>query len=157
MPRTLPILLVSSAIAVLAGCSNKTSDSSLIFINTTEAKSMIAQPTGAFGSRGDEVNLWLDPRSPSEYAESHIPGAMSLPFPLIRQDHDSMLRNARTIVLYGNNDNDPIGIAASKRLMELGYKNIYTLRGGFEAWTATGAPTETGEPTQSEEEQAARR
>lgn len=153
-----PKILVAMLLGLtLMGCQNKTSDRDLKFITSFEAVDVISRPTGAFGSRGDSVNLWLDPRTTEEYAEGHIPGALSLPFPAIEQDHESFLRNAGTIVVYDTNWDDVIAVSASKRLMELGYKEVFTLRGGLEAWTADGNPTEKGPPSEATEEQAGRR
>ena len=118
---------------------------------------MLGKPTGAFGSRGETVNIWLDPRTPTEYAEGHIPGAVSLPFPMIEQDHQTLLLNAGTVVVYDTDWDDVIAVCASKRLMELGYSDVYTLRGGLEAWRADGNAVDTGAPTQATEEQAGRR
>ena len=46
--------------------------------------------------------------------------------------------NAATIIVYDTDWNDVIGVSASKRLMELGHSNVYTLQGGIEAWVADG-------------------
>ena len=92
-----------------------------------------------------------------DYEAGHIPGAISLPFPMIEQDHKSYLRNAGTIVVYDTDWDDVIAVSASKRLMELSYKEVFTLRGGLEAWVADGNPVEKGPPSEATEEQAGRR
>ena len=155
MRCTLPIILLG--LLVLSGCDSKTSDRDLEWVTAYQGIDKIAKPTGAFGSRGETVNIWLDPRTPTEYAEGHIPGAVSLPFPMIEQDHQSLLLNAGTVVVYDTNWDDVIAVSASKRLMELGYSDVYTLRGGLEAWTADGNAVDTGAPSEATEEQAARR
>lgn len=153
-----PRFLFALTLALTAlGCQNRTSDRDLQFVPAYKAIDILAQPTGAFGSRGDEVNIWLDARTQEEYAEGHVPGAMSLPFPMIEQDHKSMLRNVGSIVVYDTDWDDVIAVSASKRLMELGYRDVYTLRGGLEAWVADGNAVEKGPPTEKEEEQAGRR
>ena len=156
MPYT-RFLLLLVLIALSAGCAKKTSDRDLKWVTPYQAVDLLAQPTGVFGSLGEDVNLWLDPRTPAEYAEGHIPGAVSLPFPMIEQDHRSMLLNAGTIEVYDTNWDDVIAVSASKRLMEIGYSNVYSLRGGLEAWTADGNAVETGAPSEATEEQAGRR
>ena len=153
-----PFLLITLLFTLTTvGCQNKTSDRDLRFVSSYEAIDILGKATGVFGSQGDEVNIWLDPRSPEEYAEGHIPGALSIPFPLIEQDHKSYLRNAGSIVVYDTDWDDVIAVSASKRLMELGYKEVFTLRGGLEAWVADGNPTEKGAPSEATEEQAGRR
>ena len=155
MPRPIPLLMLCAL--MLAGCSNKTSDRNLRWITAFQGIDMLGKPTGAFGSRGETVNIWLDPRTPTEYAEGHIPGAVSLPFPMIEQDHETLLLNAGAIVVYDTDWDDVIAVSASKRLMELGYSQVYTLRGGLESWRADGNAVDTGAPSQATEEQAGRR
>ena len=156
MRHTLPIVLIG-ALCLAAGCSKKTSDRDLEWVTPYQGMDLLGKATGVFGSRGDTVNIWLDPRTPTEYAAGHIPGAISLPFPMIEQDHKSLLRNAGTIIVYDTNWNDVIAVSASKRLMEIGYSDVHTLRGGLEAWTADGNAVDTGAPSEATEEQAARR
>ena len=151
------IAALVTGLALFSGCSNKTSDRDLKFVSSTSAIELLAQPTGAFGSQGDRVNVWLDPRTEEEYAKAHIPNAISMPFPQIEQDYKSRLLNAATIIVYDTDWNDVIGVSASKRLMELGHSNVYTLKGGLESWVADGQPTASGPPSQSTEEQAGRR
>ncbi|MAJ47658.1 MAG: hypothetical protein CBC35_10395 [Planctomycetes bacterium TMED75] len=149
------VLLLSAT--GLIGCSNKTSDKDLRFVSSARAIELLAQPTGAFGSMGNRVNVWLDPRTEAEYAKAHIPNAISMPFPQIEQDYKSRLVNAATIVVYDTDWNDVIGVSASKRLMELGHSNVYTLKGGIEAWVADGHAVQDGLPTEAVEDQAGRR
>ena len=149
----MPLVLI----ALTTGCAKKTSDRDLEWVTPYQAMDLIGKPTGVFGSIGDDVNIWLDPRTPPEYAEGHIPGAISLPFPMIEQDHESLLRNAGTIVVYDTNWDDVIAVSASKRLMEIGYSNVYSLRGGLEAWVADGNAVDKGAPSEATEHQAGRR
>ena len=151
------ITALVTGLTFLGGCSNKTSDKDLQFVTSTAAIELLAQSTGAFGSQGNRVNVWLDPRTEEEYAKAHIPNAISMPFPQIEQDYKSRLLNAATIIVYDTNWNDVIGVSASKRLMELGHSNVYTLKGGLESWIADGQPTSSGPPSEATEEQAGRR
>lgn len=147
---------LASALAAAGGCSSGTSDRDLQFVTSMEAMQILEQKTGAFGSIGDTVNVWLDPRTLEEYEEGHIPRAISLPFPEIEQSYESRLRSAASIVVYDTNWNDVIAVSASKRLMELGHSNVYTLKGGLEAWIADGQDVAKGAPTEAVEEQAGR-
>ena len=150
----LALLLGGSA---LTGCKNSTSDKDLKFVDSTRAIELLEVRTGAFGSRGTRVNVWLDPRTVTEYEKAHIPGAISMPFPRIEQDAKSRLVNAATIIVYDTDWDDVIGVSASKRLMELGHSEVYTLRGGIEAWVADGHQVTSGPPTEAVENQAGRR
>jgi 3-mercaptopyruvate sulfurtransferase SseA len=40
--------------------------------------------------------------------------------------------------VYGTSHDDTIAKAASKRLMELGFDDVYTLKGGLESWKSAG-------------------
>ena len=155
----MPALITTLAVglAMFGGCSNKTSDRNLKFVSSSAAIELLAQPTGAFGSQGNRVNVWLDPRTEEEYAKAHIPNAISMPFPEIELDYKSRLLNAGTIIVYDTDWNDVIGVSASKRLMELGHSDVYTLKGGLEAWIADGQPTASAPPSEETESQAGRR
>lgn len=155
-PSSLATLTLSTLLAALGGCSGGTSDRDLQFVTSLEAMQILEQKTGAFGSMGDTVNVWLDPRTLAEYEEGHVPGAISLPFPELDRSYESRLRSAASIVVYDTNWNDVIAVSASKRLMELGHSNVYTLKGGMEAWIADGQSIATGPPTEAVEEQAGR-
>ena len=56
-----------------------------------------------------------------------------------------------------SNWDDVIAVSASKRLMEIGYSNVYSLRGGLEAWVADGNAVDKGAPSEATEDQAGRR
>ncbi len=155
-PSSLATLTLSTLAAALGACSGGTSDRDLQFVTSLEAMQILEQKTGAFGSKGDTVNVWLDPRTLEEYEAGHVPGAISLPFPEIERSYESRLRSAASIVVYDTNWNDVIAVSASKRLMELGHSNVYTLKGGMEAWIADGKSIATGPPTEAVEEQAGR-
>ena len=65
--------------------------------------------------------------------------------PLERLQSDYLeLNQYHVLVVYGNDYNDPVAVAASKSLIELGFE-VRTLRGGLRAWTADGRELEVGE------------
>ena len=73
----------------------------------------------------------LDVRSDKEYAQGHIPGAVHVPLGEIGDKVKKLKK-----------DKEPWSIAAaatrasgrSRRLMGMGYKNLYNLKGGYSAW-----------------------
>ena len=75
--------------------------------------------------------MLLDVRSDREYAAGHIPGAVHVPLPEIG-DRVKKLKKDKELVVYCRNGNQ--GIWAIKRLMGMGYKNLYNLKGGYSAW-----------------------
>lgn len=73
----------------------------------------------------------LDVRTNKEYEGGHIPGAVHVPLADIG-DKIKKLKKDKELVVYCQNGNRSIwGI---KRLMGMGYKNLYNLKGGYSAW-----------------------
>jgi hydroxyacylglutathione hydrolase len=82
----------------------------------------------------------VDVRSPSEYASAHMPDATNVPYYRIEQ-HVEKLRKDRPIVVYCNSGGRS-AIAASL-LSNAGFERVHDLNIGFEAYVASGGPTET--------------
>ncbi len=76
----------------------------------------------------------LDIRSDKEYEKGHIPGAVHVPLADIG-DRVRKLKKDKELVVYCENGNRSIW--AIKRLMGMGYKNLYNLKGGYNAWKRT--------------------
>jgi phage shock protein E len=73
-----------------------------------------------------EQTVWVDVRTPAEYARGHVPGAFNLPHDDIRANHplltDGTLPKDHTLTVYcrsGRRSN-----IADHRLTQLGYKVI---------------------------------
>jgi rhodanese-related sulfurtransferase len=73
----------------------------------------------------------LDVRTPKEYAQGHIPGAVHVPLAEVGA-RVKKLKKDKDIVVYCASGNRSIW--AIKRLIGMGYKNLYNLRGGYGAW-----------------------
>jgi rhodanese-related sulfurtransferase len=76
----------------------------------------------------------LDVRTAKEYATGHIPGAVHVPITEIGEKIKK-LKKDKDIVVFCQNGNRSIW--AIKRLMGMGYKNLYNLKGGYRAWKRT--------------------
>ena len=76
----------------------------------------------------------LDVRTNKEYAEGHIPGAVHVPISEIGEKVKK-LKKDKDIVVFCQNGNR--SILAIKRLMGMGYKNLFNLKGGYRAWKRT--------------------
>ena len=76
----------------------------------------------------------LDIRTDKEYGQGHIPGAVHVPLADIG-DRVKKLKKDKELVVYCENGNRSIW--AIKRLMGMGYKNLYNLKGGYNAWKRT--------------------
>ena len=142
--KTLTIMLILTVSASLIGCSKKTSDRDISLINAGDAQAIVQGRSKLLGLGGTTVGVWLDPRSERDFRLGHIPGAVNLPFQNVAKDHH-ILQDYEVIVVYGSTYNDPKANAMSKRLMQLGYKDVKTLRGGLSGWKAAGFEVEEGE------------
>ncbi len=147
--KSRPFLTVLAA-GVLAtatlGCSTRTSDRDLRPVTASEAVALAAgKPGSAF--KAATKGVWVDPRRAETYAEGHIPGAMSIPFGSgdFESQAEERLGGFDPIIVYGDDYQDILANAASKRLIELGFKSVYTLRGGIEQWIADGYEVDAGQ------------
>ena len=85
------------------------------------------------------ADLLLDVRDADEYRSSHIPGAMNISRGMLefKFTNDPALENRQMkIVLYCKTS----GRAAlsAKALKEMGYMNVQSIEGGFDAWLEAG-------------------
>lgn len=92
----------------------------------------------------DETTLILDPRPADRFAAGHLPGAINIPINRLRADLPQ-LAEAQQIVVYADGPDDFLSTAAAKKLIALGYANVYDFRGGIELWQAQGRRIVTAE------------
>jgi len=76
----------------------------------------------------------LDVRTAKEYEGGHIPGAVNVPLSDIG-DKVKKLKKDKELVVYCRSGNQSIW--AIKRLMGMGYTNLFSLKGGYHAWKRT--------------------
>ena len=76
----------------------------------------------------------LDVRTNKEYEGGHIPGSIHVPLSDIG-DKIKKLKKDKELVVYCQSGNRSIW--AIKRLMGMGYKNLFNLKGGYHAWKKT--------------------
>jgi rhodanese-related sulfurtransferase len=80
----------------------------------------------------------VDVREPDEWAAGHIPGAIHIPLGqlMARQRLDPQ-RPVITVCRSGNRS-----LAAVDQLVAGGFRDVKSLAGGMQAWTADGQPVE---------------
>jgi len=120
----------------------------LVYRRPNELVEMANTPSGAFGSGGLPKVLWLDPRVEKDFNEGHIPQATNIPFPEIERTHEATCRGFAMYFVYDSDFDDVMAKAAAKRLLELGYDNVYCMRGGLKAWKSDGYPVEMTKATE---------
>ena len=120
MKRILPIFL---AALLLVGCAAPAEEITYRQINMDEAITMMEEESGY---------IILDVRTPEEFAEKHIPGAINVANETIGTDEIPELPDKDQLILVycrsGNRSKQ-----ASEKLAALGYTNIVEF-GGINDW-----------------------
>lgn len=112
----------------------------------TDAKSRIHETTvdevRADLEAGREFEL-IDTREDSEWKSAHARGATHLGKGIIERDIERLVPNEGTrIVLYcGGGYRSAL---AADALQKMGYRQVFSLAGGWRAWQAAGLPVERG-------------
>ena len=120
MKRILPIFLVA---LLLVGCAAPAEETTYRQVNMDEAITMMEEGSGY---------IILDVRTPEEFAEKHIPGAINVANETIGTDEIPELPDKDQLILVycrsGNRSKQ-----ASEKLAALGYTNIVEF-GGINDW-----------------------
>ncbi|MDD2609870.1 MAG: rhodanese-like domain-containing protein [Giesbergeria sp.] len=88
-----------------------------------------------------EVDVLIDVREADEYAAGHVPGAVLIPRGMLEfrlSNTPALESRDLRIVLYCKTS----GRAAlsARALHEMGYLNVRSIAGGFDAWVTAGKP-----------------
>ena len=102
-------------------------------------KETTADQVRARQEKGDEMVL-LDVREPDEVTNGYIPGAVAIPrgFLELRVEQQVPDRE-KTVVIYCAGGTR--SALAAKTLQEMGYTDVVSLAGGFQAWAERGYPS----------------
>ncbi|NLI16085.1 MAG: rhodanese-like domain-containing protein [candidate division Zixibacteria bacterium] len=105
----------------------------------------------------DAFSLWeskqavfLDAREPDEYAEGHIPGAISFPFEEWEQywdDIQKIITPEMKLVCYCGGLDCEASLDMARELKVLGYPNAYIFFGGVSKWLELKLPLEVSRET----------
>ena len=117
------LLSVFLAAILLVGCSAPKETASYRQISMDEAITMMEEESGY---------IILDVRTPEEFADKHIPGAVNIPNETIAAEEIPELPDKDQLILVycrsGNRSKQ-----ASKKLAALGYTNVVEF-GGINSW-----------------------
>lgn len=119
-----------------AGCtgSAQTTDRDITVIDIDQLSAMIE---GREEWKKKSPTVIIDVRSVSEYNRGHIPSALSIPVAELRAN-DPRLAEAHNLVVYGSGLMDYLSAAAFKKMISLGYQNVYDFRSGAWMWQRQG-------------------
>ena len=94
--------------------------------------------------RGGEVVL-VETLGPRYYEDAHLPGAINIPHTEVERLAPEMLPDKSVaVVVYCSSmacQNSP---QAARKLVALGYENVYDYAEGKQDWIGAGLPTESG-------------
>lgn len=112
-----------------------------------EAKSQIKEVSPADAQALLGKRVIIDVREYDEFAAGHLPGAINIPRGVLEFKIGMVPECANkdgAFLLYCRTS----GRAAlsAVQLQKIGYSNILSMNGGFEAWNNEGRPTEKPEP-----------
>jgi len=124
------VAMLASGCAVSEKPGTNTDATGVIVINAEDAKSRLDSEEGI---------ILVDVRTPEEFRDGHIPGAILLPVDEIATNAETVIPDKEaTYFIYCRTGNR--SATASDQLVEMGYRNIYDL-GGINDWpyeTVTG-------------------
>lgn len=91
--------------------------------------------------RSNSDFLLIDTREASEFEEGNIPGAIHLSKGVIERDIEQhVAKTEKELILYcGGGYRSAL---AGDNLKKMGYKNVWSLAGGWRDWTSKGYETE---------------
>ncbi|MDD2608425.1 MAG: rhodanese-like domain-containing protein [Giesbergeria sp.] len=88
-----------------------------------------------------EADLLLDVREADEFATGHLPGAVLVPRGLLEfrlSSTPAMEPRDLKVVLYCKTSGR--AALAARAMQEMGYLNVQSIAGGFDAWAGAGKP-----------------
>ncbi len=97
---------------------------------------------------GREDVLFIDARTPEEYAAGRIPGAVNIPYEAVFGDMSAVAKDlpkGATLIIYCSD----IACGKSRELAEslkmAGFEKTAVMPEGLKGWVETGGKTESGE------------
>ena len=91
--------------------------------------------------------LIVDAREDFEFAEGHIPGAVSMPYATASTDPlamESLETGGRPIIVYCGGGSCELSILMAEELLFSGHPRVAVYAGGYPEWVEAGYPVEEG-------------
>jgi rhodanese-related sulfurtransferase len=89
---------------------------------------------------GEPALTIIDVRDRSDFHQSHVTGAISIPAPRLLGTAPNCFELDRDLYIYSNTDDEAAIVA--EQLRRAGFSRVSILRGGVAAWKAAGFPVE---------------
>lgn len=109
----------------------------------TDAKSQIVEIEPIAAHAALKSALLLDVREAAEFEVGRLPGAINIPRGVLEfriGDHPLMSRRDTDILVYCKTSGR--AALAALNLKRMGYTNVRSIHGGFDAWSHLGLPLE---------------
>lgn len=139
MKRTL-IALAACSVTTLLGACNEYSDKDIVIAPLADVRSLTQD-----AAKDPKALLLIDARAPKYYAAAHIPGAINLEVPNFdkKAGTKARLESYSEMIIYGDNPGSNPAKALTKRLLEVGYKDVRFYAGGLDEWKSAGLPVDS--------------
>ena len=88
-----------------------------------------------------QAQVLIDVREPDEFRQGHLPGAVNMPRGLLEfqmSGQPAMAPRDLAIVLYCKTSGR--AALAARAMHDMGYLQVQSIAGGFDAWVAAGKP-----------------
>lgn len=102
----------------------------------------VIEPAQAKALLDGERAMLVDVRSPEEFATGHAPGAHNVPLPDLAGGYGAGLPDDKAAPIVTVCKVGERSLYGMLLLKSLGYQNVKNIRGGLQAWTAAGLPTQ---------------
>lgn len=137
------LLLITLTVGGHLGCQgrSRTSDNDIVRVEYGQVRTMVTT------IKAEDHAILVDPRPANHRRTSTIQGSLHIPIQDMRAN-DPRLAQAGRIVVFGSNWTDDLSSAAAKRLIALGYGNVFDYRGGVADWQKNGGSVVTIEVPQ---------
>jgi rhodanese-related sulfurtransferase len=107
-----------------------------------EAKKKITEisPTDAASAVKSGAAVLVDVREKEEWEAEHVPDAIHLSRGTIEGEIEEKVLDPNTVIICHCGGGGRSALAAES-LQKMGYKNVRSMAGGFQAWKTLGLPT----------------
>jgi rhodanese-related sulfurtransferase len=145
--RSTPVKLIQHVPAALAASGNPGAETGEDEYSSTAPVSAAISVDQMREVVDEGLIVVLDARSPAEYAEEHIPGAINIPYDELPAYLETLSIEApvdQGVVAYCRGPKCDLSDHLATELRLMGYVNVRVFKNGMDGWTEAGFPVVTG-------------